>query len=169
MCRAQHAAHAQQMIHRYGRSSNRNVCASLVCWLVQLLMIQLPSSSDCTSSASSCPVALPLRPPHSSSNMLRLCLTLAGHTLPLEICMAGSWLSPGVSSSKGIPGHLKQSHTPHPTSITSLWSILPKVPVLGDFCGVPVAKTPCSQFKGPGFSPWSGRLHPTTKDPGCCD
>ena len=26
----------------------------------------------------------------------------------------------------------------------------------GDFPGGPVAKTPCSQFWGPGFDPWSG-------------
>ena len=26
----------------------------------------------------------------------------------------------------------------------------------GDFPGGPVAKTPCSQCWGPGFSPWSG-------------
>ena len=25
-----------------------------------------------------------------------------------------------------------------------------------DFPGGPVAKTPCSQSKGPGFDPWSG-------------
>ena len=26
----------------------------------------------------------------------------------------------------------------------------------GDFPGGPVAKTPCSQYRGPGFNPWSG-------------
>ena len=26
----------------------------------------------------------------------------------------------------------------------------------GDFPGGPVAKTPCSQCRGPGFDPWSG-------------
>ena len=33
--------------------------------------------------------------------------------------------------------------------------------------GGPVAKTPCSKCRGPGFDPWSGNLssHATTKDP----
>ena len=29
-------------------------------------------------------------------------------------------------------------------------------PITGDFPGGPVAKTPCSQRRGPGFDPWSG-------------
>ena len=32
----------------------------------------------------------------------------------------------------------------------------------GDFPGGPVAKTPCSQCWGPGFSPWSGNQLPHT-------
>ena len=45
-----------------------------------------------------------------------------------------------------------------------------------DLPGGPVAETPCSQFRGPGFDPWSGNwiphattrsLHATTKDPAC--
>ena len=30
----------------------------------------------------------------------------------------------------------------------------------GDFPGGPVAKTLCSQCRGPGFNPWSGKLIP---------
>ena len=46
----------------------------------------------------------------------------------------------------------------------------------GGFLGGPVAKTPSSQCRGPGFHPWSGShiphsttksLHATTKDPVC--
>ena len=37
----------------------------------------------------------------------------------------------------------------------------------GDFPGGPVAKSPCSQGRRPGFNPWSGNQmsHPVTKDP----
>ena len=37
----------------------------------------------------------------------------------------------------------------------------------GDFPGSPLAKTPCSQCRGPRFKPWSGNkiYHTTTKDP----
>ena len=43
-----------------------------------------------------------------------------------------------------------------------------KIPPSG-LPGGPVAKTPCSQCRGPGFDPWSGNLssHATTKDPTC--
>ena len=36
----------------------------------------------------------------------------------------------------------------------------------GDFPGGPVAKTPCSRCRGPGFDPWSGNWtpHAPTKD-----
>ena len=39
----------------------------------------------------------------------------------------------------------------------------------GDFPGGPVAKTPHSQCRGPGFDPWSGIQipHATTKDSSC--
>ena len=30
-----------------------------------------------------------------------------------------------------------------------------------DFPGGPMVKTPCTQFRGPGFDPWSGNLYPT--------
>ena len=45
-----------------------------------------------------------------------------------------------------------------------------------DFPGGPVAKTPCSQWRGPRFNPWSGNWipraatkspHAATKDPAC--
>ena len=41
----------------------------------------------------------------------------------------------------------------------------------GDFPGSPVAKTPCSQCRGPGFDPWPGNQmpHATTRDPACCN
>ena len=36
-----------------------------------------------------------------------------------------------------------------------------------DFPGGPVVKTPCSQCRGPGFDPWSGKYipHATSKSP----
>ena len=33
-------------------------------------------------------------------------------------------------------------------------------PITGDFPGGPVAKTLCSQSRGPGFHPWSGNYIP---------
>ena len=48
----------------------------------------------------------------------------------------------------------------------------------GDLPTGPVVQTPCSQYKGPEFSPWSGNLipraatknlHPATTDPVCCN
>ena len=41
----------------------------------------------------------------------------------------------------------------------------------GDFPGIPVAKTPCSQCRGPGFDPWPGNQmpHATARDPACCN
>ena len=38
-----------------------------------------------------------------------------------------------------------------------------------DFPGGPVARTPCSQCRGPGLDPWSGNYipHTATKDPTC--
>ena len=47
-----------------------------------------------------------------------------------------------------------------------------------DFPSGPVAKTTCSQRRGPRFNPWSGNLiphaatkcsHAKTKDPACCN
>jgi len=47
-----------------------------------------------------------------------------------------------------------------------------------DFSGGPMAKTPCSQCRGPRFNPWSGNeiphaatknLHASTKVPACCN
>ena len=35
-------------------------------------------------------------------------------------------------------------------------SIFPIINILQDFPGCPVAKTPRSQCRGPGFDPWSG-------------
>ena len=37
----------------------------------------------------------------------------------------------------------------------------------GDSCGGPVAKSPSSQGRRPGFNPWSGNQmpHPVSKDP----
>ena len=39
----------------------------------------------------------------------------------------------------------------------------------GDFPGGPVARTPSSQCRGPGFNPWSGNWipHAATKDLAC--
>ena len=45
-----------------------------------------------------------------------------------------------------------------------VWSYI-KISIYRDFPGGPGAKTPCSQCRGPGFSPWSGNQipHTTTK------
>ena len=39
-----------------------------------------------------------------------------------------------------------------------------------DFPGGPMAKTPHSQCRGPGFDPWSGNkiLYASVEDPTCC-
>lgn len=83
-CSAQHVAHAQQVIHRYGRSSSWHVCGSLRPRpLARLLLVTcFPGSSDGASSPSSGSPARPLWPPRSTSNMLSLCVAPAGHSLP---------------------------------------------------------------------------------------
>lgn len=118
-CSAQHVAHAQQVIHRYGRSSSWRVCGSLRPLAHLLLVTCFPGSSDCASSPSSGSPARPLWPPRSTSNMLSLCLAPAGHTLTLELCTAASWVSLGGPSSQSVPDHLKQSHAPSLISNTS--------------------------------------------------
>ena len=42
-------------------------------------------------------------------------------------------------------------------------SVLMKSELYWDFPGGQVAKTACSQCRGPRLDPWSGNLHATTK------
>ena len=86
----------------------------------------------------------------------------------------GHWQQPfiGYTKTKDMPGKPKSHATPTPPMSPS--ELYLQKPVW-DFPAGPVAKTPCSQCRGPWFDPWSGDRVPQRvcmlqlkiKDPAC--
>ena len=59
-------------------------------------------------------------------------------------------------STKGLLFHFILLDINHLNTIQFSREKLLHAETLGDVPGGPVAKTPCSQCRGPGFDPWSG-------------
>ena len=86
-----------------------------------------------------------------ASNAASLKLSLLSVHMAVSSIVESSSASPSMSLIKGTLMIVVRVHLDNPGYPPYL-----RIPNLGNFPGGPVAKTPCSQHKGPRFNSWSG-------------